>query len=352
MRLGGFSTFVDFARVVAVPAVGRRRVAAGLVSTLAITLAPLVPSAAEPPPEGTPVTAAAMVKDFDAMGGSLIDMVDVDGRAFFVGRTAEHGEELWTSDGTTEGTRLVEDIWAGPANYHAYPVTGVGVLGLDDGRSTVIDDILYFVAADGVHGGTLWRSDGTAAGTRMVKDVVPDSTQGNEVCSMGAAGGTLFLLVSVGHRPPALEVRRHLGRHRQGRRCRQRQHGQHRRTRERGRLRCRQPVQRRAVAQRRDGCGHGPAGWAHDRPAAHGRGGPRVLHRGRGRLRAPVADGRYPWTAPRGSPATHGPATSSTFSPVSPTSTASSSTWSTTSPTRRARTSSCGAWAPPAPAPS
>ena len=45
----------------------------------------------------------------------------------------------------------------------------------DSGPSdlTNVNGTLYFQADDGVHGFELWKSDGTAAGTVMVKDINP-----------------------------------------------------------------------------------------------------------------------------------------------------------------------------------
>lgn len=36
-----------------------------------------------------------------------------------------------------------------------------------------MNGVLFFKANDGVHGGELWKSNGTEAGTVMVKDIDP-----------------------------------------------------------------------------------------------------------------------------------------------------------------------------------
>ena len=82
-----------------------------------------------------------------------------EGRLFFNATTDATGAELWASDGTVEGTRLIKDIHTGVANgkpYYIEPLNG-GVC---------------FVATDETHGNEVWFSDGTEAGTHLVKDMV------------------------------------------------------------------------------------------------------------------------------------------------------------------------------------
>lgn len=81
-------------------------------------------------------------------------------RLFFVVDSAATGPELWTSDGTRLGTRLVREIRP-------------GVLGSYPQELTAVDGLLLFAADDGVHGLEPWVSDGTAAGTRLLADLAP-----------------------------------------------------------------------------------------------------------------------------------------------------------------------------------
>jgi ELWxxDGT repeat protein len=55
-----------------------------------------------------------------------------------------HGRELWQTDGTAAGTRLVQDVLAGPASSEPASFAAAG-------------DTLFFAANDGVHGRELWR---------------------------------------------------------------------------------------------------------------------------------------------------------------------------------------------------
>jgi ELWxxDGT repeat protein len=93
-----------------------------------------------------------------------------DGSIYFLAYTRESGVELWRSDGSAEGTRQVKDIDPGPSDgfVEAYDF-------FDTYRAyfTVLDDRLFFIASDGRHGFELWRTDGTTAGTAMVSDLVP-----------------------------------------------------------------------------------------------------------------------------------------------------------------------------------
>jgi ELWxxDGT repeat protein len=127
-----------------------------------------------------------LVKDINpgANGSSPTDLVVVGNRVFFGAWESSTGHELWTSDGTAAGTRLVKDISPGSFSSrfpHSYFAPAYAVLG----------GTLYFAAEDDTHGWELWKTDGTAAGTVMVKDIHP-GPQGS-IDTLVALGGRLYL---------------------------------------------------------------------------------------------------------------------------------------------------------------
>jgi ELWxxDGT repeat protein len=80
---------------------------------------------------------------------------------FFASLDSITGVELWRTDGTVAGTRMVKDI--NPGKESSWP-----------GKFTVRNGIAYFDVYDEEYGFQLWRSNGTRAGTYMLKDLGPN----------------------------------------------------------------------------------------------------------------------------------------------------------------------------------
>ena len=92
--------------------------------------------------------------------------------AFFAATDAEHGSELWVTDGTPAGTRLVKDINPGVAT------SNVSYL-------TRFNDKVVFQATTEDEGAELWISDGTEDGTYMIKDIHElESSNPHAFCQM------------------------------------------------------------------------------------------------------------------------------------------------------------------------
>lgn len=130
----------------------------------AVLLAPAGPEGLDPyvAPEFTPV------------GGAL----------FFRATDSVHGMELWKTDGTPQGTAIVQDIVPGPASSEPRELSALG-------------DRLFFSAADGAHGRELWTCDGTAAGTRLVQDLAPGAASSNPA-ELTPLGDHLFFAAADG----------------------------------------------------------------------------------------------------------------------------------------------------------
>lgn len=99
----------------------------------------------------------------DTKGSSPTDFVAFGNRILFAAATDTAGKELWSTDGTAAGTSLVADI---------IPGTGSS----SPGTFAAINGVLLFVARDVNHGVELWTTDGTAAGTRLFLDLNPGPT--------------------------------------------------------------------------------------------------------------------------------------------------------------------------------
>ncbi len=136
--------------------------------------------------DGT-TTGTTLVSEFSPTlylyGNAGREMTSAGGRLFFIAHDPVVGQELWVSDGTSQGTRLLKDI--NPGLSSAYP-------GSYPTDLTVMNGLLFFVALDEESGLELWRSDGTEAGTVIVKDINPDPGFGSYPTGLTVVGQSLF----------------------------------------------------------------------------------------------------------------------------------------------------------------
>ena len=136
-------------------------------------------------------------------------LVASGGRLFFVGHDPAFGPELWSSDGTPQGTSMVVDLYPGvssslcaqltpfaggvvfsasvpgqqakepfvsdgtAAGTHMLADVGLGATGSNPEDYFVIGTQLFFLADPIPTGRELWTSDGTATGTQLVEDLSP-----------------------------------------------------------------------------------------------------------------------------------------------------------------------------------
>lgn len=144
------------------------------------------------------------------------------GKMYFRGDDGTTGSELWVTNFTKRGTKLVKDIYSGsssssPAEFTVFKRKGFfrandGANGLElwmtKGRNTtlfsdiragtesstpeyltVVGNKLFFAADDGINGRELWVTDGTTAS--LVKDIYPGAT-GSSPEELVSSGGRLF----------------------------------------------------------------------------------------------------------------------------------------------------------------
>jgi len=114
--------------------------------------------------------------EFSLITGGNSNFTVLNNALYFLSNDGVHGQELWKSDGTEAGTVMVKDI--------CFDLN----LGSDPFFFTLLNNTLYFQASDGIHGTELWKSDGTEAGTVMIKDINPDSRDYN-----GGYGSLIFI---------------------------------------------------------------------------------------------------------------------------------------------------------------
>lgn len=119
---------------------------------------------------------------------SISNIIPASNGLYFLMNDSEHGRELWWTNGTAAGTAMISDF------------DGEGPTGLasnfDHRWFHLLGDTLLFSAGTLELNRELWRSDGTIAGTYLVRDLCPgfDSSYprsffvvGNQLCFVAGA---------------------------------------------------------------------------------------------------------------------------------------------------------------------
>jgi large repetitive protein len=141
-------------------------------------------SAVRPVAQVSQAGALAPLMLFGTGGSNPRFYTQVNNLTFFTANDGVHGTELWESNGSAAGTFMVKDINPGTSSSNPYHLTNV-------------NGTLFFTANDGTSSQELWRSNGTAAGTFLVSDINPGATN-SYPGSLTNVNGTLFFSANDG----------------------------------------------------------------------------------------------------------------------------------------------------------
>lgn len=129
--------------------------------------------------------AQQMVEDIQAGAGnaSPSNLSKIGDKLFFTPINAVVGVELWKSDGTAAGTDMIKDIQAGSSHGLAFTSEIIEL----NGKA-------IFGANDGTHGTELWISDGFESGTKLLKDIYDgtDFASGSNPKNFAKVGNEVF----------------------------------------------------------------------------------------------------------------------------------------------------------------
>jgi len=133
-------------------------------------------------------TAAGTTLVKDGIAGAQL-LGGSNGAVFFAWNDGVHGSEPWRSDGTLASTVLLRDIIPGPTSS-----MGVSSRGGFESSINRSDGLVLFSASNGVNGNEPWITDGTAAGTRLLKNAAADQANGSSPRAFASIGNRLMFI--------------------------------------------------------------------------------------------------------------------------------------------------------------
>jgi ELWxxDGT repeat protein len=129
--------------------------------------------------DGTPGGTVPITDTIKYIGyGSVLN-----NKFIFRGISPNCGKEIFITDGTAAGTKLIKDINPGTANSQPSATT-----------MAVLNNYVYFAAVTSTLGCELWKTDGTAANTTNVKDIVAGTGSGIDTTSFSMVSNGTNLL--------------------------------------------------------------------------------------------------------------------------------------------------------------
>jgi ELWxxDGT repeat protein len=101
-----------------------------------------------------------------------------NGEAYFAADDGVNGTALWKSNGTAGGTVMIKSF---------APFTNPR-----PGNLIAVGDVMIFSAFDETNGWAIWRTDGTNIGTTMVRDINPGKEKHNTLLFFTAMGELVY----------------------------------------------------------------------------------------------------------------------------------------------------------------
>jgi ELWxxDGT repeat protein len=116
-----------------------------------------------------------------ATGGGLV----LNGKYIFSGTAPNEGAEIFITDGTKTGTKLIKDIIPGTTGSNP------------DDNMALLNGFVYFTDSTAAEGRELWRTDGTPGNTTLVKDIITGPTGSNTPGAYNLISTGTYLLFDV-----------------------------------------------------------------------------------------------------------------------------------------------------------